>query len=227
MQKNKIQALTLLAILLVPLLLYTFMRGCSRPVFKAVPKVCDTTWQENKKDFSVKCYELPDFSLQDQEGNRFTKEYTKDNVYVISFFATQLTDSIMRIQRNVMHGNIKEDYYDNAEKIDYVKVLSISTTQDSPEALREYRKLLDVKSPKWTFLTGSKTEVWKIANALNIPEFKGKDTTAAVFAVPTIAFVDKKGQVRSYYTATQLGKEGLYTLKEDLRALIMQEYSNK
>lgn len=230
MKNGKIQVFIALSMFVVPLLAYVYFRTFTKQVYTPVLKMYEVSAAGD-----TNYYKLPNFTLTDQDGNRFTQENMKGNIYLVSFFPP-IQDSILRVITAVANGNIKKEFYDNADKADFIKVLSISNSPTTQALLQSYPTKLKVDSKKWTFATGDKATVWNLAkNSFHLPEFEGKDTTAQAFAVPNVVLVDKNGFVRGYwdkydkrnrgcYEATQLGINGMKTLSEDLLALLISEY---
>lgn len=230
MKSGRFQAMIALSMFVVPLLVYVYFRTFTTQIFTPVVKAYSI---EENGDTAY--YKTPEFSFIDQDGKTFTQENMKGNIYLITFFPPK-QDSIMRVVTAVANGNIKQEFYDNVAKADFIKVLSISTEPTTQVILKENIKKLGVNTNKWTFATGDKASVWKLAKeAYHLPEFEGKDTSVQAFAVPNVVLIDKEGYVRGFwdkydkkmracYDATQLGINGTRTLNEDLRALLMTEY---
>lgn len=233
MKSGRFQAMIALAMFVVPLLAYVYFRTFTKQIFNPVIKPYSIATNGD-----TVYYKTPKFSLIDQDGKPFTDENMKGNIYLISFFPPK-QDSIMRVITAVANGNLKKEFYDNASDANFIKVLSIASEPTTQAVLQENSKKLEINAQKWTFATGDKATVWKIAKeAYHLPEFEGKDTSAQAFAVPNVVLIDKEGYVRGFwdkydkkiracYDATQLGINGTRTLNEDLRALLMTEYPTK
>jgi protein SCO1/2 len=234
MKPNQRQAILAILVLLLPLLVYTFFRNFSRQIFKPVAYAYDLA-----ANGDTIYYTVPNFTLMDEKGQPFTQENLQGGLHLITFFTPNPQDSLTAIIQKVAAGNIQYDFYDNAEKLPFVKVLFISTTPLSPAALKSLRATQTVEPERWIFASGSRETVWKLAKeSFHLPEFEGKDTTAAPFAVAHAVLVDKKGRVRGFwdkydkvlknnYETTQAGIRGTTTLKEDLRAILMTEYKDE
>lgn len=230
MPENKKYALLALALFVVPLLIYAFMRVFSYQVFKPVLRMYEVGVQGD-----TTYYGLPKFHFTDAEGKPFTDEEAKGNVYVFQFFSPA-PDSFQRVVTNVAQGNLKDDFYENILDADFIKIVSIATEPVAPEQLRAFPEQLKVKPEKWKFVSGSKSEVWKLAkDAFRLPEFQGKDSTSSPFPMPNVVITDEAGRVlgyydkydnvnKGYYDASQKGINGTRTMNEDIRALLTSEY---
>ena len=208
----------LIGIIVVPLLIYTFLKVFTKPVFRHVNYLKVKTEMGD----SAKA-EMPDFLLYDQDGKPFGKSQMKDKLYVVYFFSSQ-GDTVVT---KVANGYLKEDVYENSERADFIRILAISTTsqKDAGAYIQKTINKLEVKSPKWTWLTGSNKEIWNIAkNGLGVPEFQGTDSTVVPFTAQTVCLIDNKGFLRGRYEITNPGIGGGRTLQEDIRTILSTEF---
>ncbi|MFN0203241.1 MAG: SCO family protein, partial [Bacteroidia bacterium] len=195
---GKMRSFIIGATLFLPLILFAFLKGCSTPVFHTLPKITDTVWSADKKQVQSFSYrQMPDFQLIDQNGNPFTLQNMKGHVWLVNFVS--LNPQVDTMRKNVLIGNIKQEYYENAEIIDFVKVLTISTfpSQDKPEQMAAFAQAQKINTDKWIFATGTDAEVLKIMNTLHLPQVDTSvKSLAANFFSPNMYFVDIEGFVR-------------------------------
>lgn len=219
--KGKVRSLILMSLIVVPLLLYAFLKSCTTQVFKPVPKMY--TLQGDKDTLF---HQMPAFSGINASGKVVTQADFKDKVTIVYFFSPA-DDSLNKVLYTVLIGNLKNDFWELAKDVSYVRVLGVCTGDISQEKLAEYQKDIGISGDMWQCISADKANVWALAKkGFHLPELNGLDSLQQPFTAPTIAFVDKSGFVRGYYEATQLGIGGLRTLGEDLRALLMQEYKH-
>ena len=103
-----------------------------------------------------------------------------------------------------------------------VKILSYSVTPwiDTPEKLKSYIKQNEIKSENWHFLTGNKSEIYKLARESYFAEESlgfSKDSTDFLHTEYFI-LVDKEKRIRGIYNGT-LALEAMQAVK-DIEALL-------
>ena len=155
--------------------------------------------------------QVPEFAVVDQEGNPFSLNDLKGEIWVANFIFTRcssicplLTLSMSRLQeRYEMYG------------IDEVKLLSISVDPeyDTPERLREYALNNGADLERWTFLTGDEESIRELV----VGGFKtamGEPTEeTGVFDIAHAGYfvlIDPDGGIRGYYGVTDEGLDEVY-----------------
>ena len=104
---------------------------------------------------------IPDFSLMDQDGNRFQFATTRGKLVLATFIFTSCPDvcPFLTAKFAAIERALKEK-----KRTDYV-LLSITTDpeRDTPKMLRSYAERYKADFRHWLFLTGSRkelTQVW-------------------------------------------------------------------
>ena len=217
-QKNKQQAATLVAILLVPLVLYFVFREISHPVFNSVPFQYRV---EASGDSNI--YTLQDFPAQHLNGTPLTSSEYSDRILLIDFFS--LADTL---RTTVLHGNLQR-VYDNIRDTDYIRMFSICTGDTINSDLIDYAADFESYGDTWQVLWMDTASVRQTAlGQLGIQEvgkwydLRARNKEFPEFTSQTLALLDKKGRVRKYFVATDLGE--IKRINEDLRALTVLEY---
>ena len=217
-QKNKQQAATLVAILLVPLVLYFVFREISHPVFNSVPFQYR---MEASGDSSL--YELENLPAFHVDGKPLSSTDFEDKILLIDFFS--LSDTL---RTTVLHGNLQR-VYDNIRDTDYIRMFSINTGDTINSDLVDYAADFEPYGDTWQVLWMDSTSVRQTALAqLGIQEvrkwydLKARNKEFPEFTSQTLALLDKEGKVRKYFVATDLGE--IKRINEDLRALTVLEY---
>jgi protein SCO1 len=157
---------------------------------------------------------IPDFNLINQDGKPMMGKSLKGKIHIADFFFTRcgticpkLSSQLSRVQ----------DIFRN---IDQVKLVSYSVDpeHDRPEQLREYAKRYEAIPGKWTFLTGSKTDIYRlIQKAYFLPVVDAGVQDASPDETfshsEKVVLVDKEGIIRGYYDGTD---------KEDVDRLVLE-----
>lgn len=142
--------------------------------------------------------EVPEFEFTDQNDKTITNENYKGKVYVVEFFFTTCP-TICPLMNQAM-SKVQNAYLTESEF--GIASISITPTIDTPEKLREYAKVFNVKHPNWHFLTGKPANyVYKLSNnGFKLHAGKSGDNTHSGFEHSGLfALIDKKGRIRSRY----------------------------
>ena len=155
-------------------------------------------WLDSKSADTV--HAIPDFHFIDQDGQVVTRNTFEGKITVVDFFFTRcpgickkLTDGMEKVQ-----AAYKED--------DQLKLLSHSVTpdRDSVKVLKSYATDHNAISGKWSFVTGAKTEIYKIARtAYFADEDMGwKQDSTTFLHTENILLIDKHHHIRGVYKGT-------------------------
>lgn len=145
-------------------------------------------------------HRIADFSLQDQNGDLFSRADLTGKIHVADFFFTGCGSICPRMTTNMK-------LVDNAYKNDSdVVLLSYSVTpwQDSVPVLKNYAEYQGINSPNWHLLTGPKSEIYTLARQSYFAEQElgfTKDSTEFLHTEHFI-LVDKTGRIRGIYNGT-------------------------
>ena len=156
---------------------------------------------------------IPEFSFTDSQGNEFNRSKLDGKVWVADFIFTTCTMAcpVMTGNMNIVHKEFKNN--------DNVRIVSISVypEYDTPEVLSEYASRYDANTDRWHFLTGPEESVKEII----LEGFKIGDYEDSIFHSEKFALVDKKGQIRGYYSG--MITEEMTKLKKDIN-ILLEEY---
>lgn len=153
-------------------------------------------------------HRIGDFSLQDQNGEVFSRVDVTGKIHVADFFFTSCGSICPRMTNNM---KLVEEAFRNDTG---VALLSYSVTpwQDSVPVLKEYAEYQGITSPNWHLLTGPKSEIYTLARRSYFAEQEigfTKDSTEFLHTEHFI-LVDKTGRIRGIYNGTiQLDVEQL------------------
>ncbi len=103
--------------------------------------------------------------------------------------------------------------------VDDVRLVSISVNpdNDTPEVLAKYAKKFNANTQKWYFLTGSLSDIQKIA----VKSFKLGQIDEPVFHSSFFSLVDRKGRIRGYYDSAD--KKNIERLFKDIARLVEEK----
>ena len=154
---------------------------------------------------NVKDHRISDFTLVNHLGDTVTKSDVQGKILVVDFFFTRCATICP-----VMTGNLKM-LHDALPA--GVQILSHSVTPfaDSVSVLNAYAEKHTVEASKWWFLTGEKTEVYRLARKSYFSCLDEGDGGYQDFVhTENVVLVDSEGRLRGFYDGT---------LKEDISQL--------
>ena len=157
--------------------------------------------------------EAPSFALIDQDERPRKLEDYRGKVLLVSFVFTTCSGTCPatthRMAR-IFHEVEKKDWKNRVQFLS----ITLDPERDRPEALRGYRKLYDIESPGWAFLTGpvetvnAETAKWGMWAK---PSANGQlDHPSRVF------LVDSQGRIREIYNLDFLRMPWVLEDMEDL-----------
>jgi protein SCO1/2 len=114
---------------------------------------------------TVENYAVPDVTLLNQNGAKVKLRtlLNSKRVVMVDFIYTTCTTICPVLSAGF--SNFQRRIGPDSKNVQLVSI-SIDPENDSPKRLREYLKRYDAKAG-WDFLTGSKDDIEKVANALN------------------------------------------------------------
>jgi protein SCO1 len=178
-------------------------------------------------------WNVPEFTLIDQDSTPFSSTELKGHVWVASFVYTNCPDFCPLITKHM--ANLRDELKRDG-KLGEVRLLSITVdpVRDTPGVLRAYAQNFNAKKPDWVFLTGPFDKVvplinegFKLTALHNMPADSQHHAHSTVDTLPAkytvahtdrIVLIDKDGQVRATYQTNE--PESLQQLRKDLQQLI-------
>ena len=156
---------------------------------------------------------IPAFSFIDSQGDEMTRRELDGKVWVANFIFTTCTMAcpVMTGNMNIIH----KEFRNNND----VRIVSISVypEYDTPEVLSEFASRYNANTDRWHFLTGPEEDVKKLIKN----GFKMGDYEDIIFHSERFALVDKKGQIRGYYSGMQT--DDMKNLKKDINILLAEK----
>ena len=139
--------------------------------------------------------QIPSFDLIDQNGESFTLESVKVNVWLADFIFTTCAGPCPIMTERM--STVQHDLID-IDKLKFVS-FTVNPDYDTPEVLKKYAKRYDADISTWSFVTGKYEQIQElIANG-----FKMGDEEEIVFHSTRFALVDHEGNLRGYYSGTE------------------------
>jgi protein SCO1/2 len=153
---------------------------------------------------------IADFKFVDQDSAFVTNDTFKDKIYVADFFFTSCRTicPIMKTQMLRVYDSIQND--------PDVLLLShsIDPEYDTVGLLHDYAERLGVKSNKWHFVTGSKEDIYKIAQTSYFATaMEDKSEPDGFIHSGAFLLIDKDKRIRGKYDGTK---------EEDVNRLLVE-----
>jgi protein SCO1/2 len=143
---------------------------------------------------------IADFKFVDQDSAVVTNDTFKDKIYVADFFFTSCR-TICPIMKTQMLR-----VYDSIQNEPDVLLLShsIDPEYDTVGLLHDYAERLGVKSNKWHFVTGSKEDIYKIAQTSYFATaMEDKAEPDGFIHSGAFLLIDKNKRIRGKYDGTK------------------------
>lgn len=216
----------LLTVLVVPALFYLLLRFSTQNHYtltRYYPRLDSTTGLPLKGEPRIGTskmkedtlfHTLPAFQLLDQDSVVVNNSLIKGKIHIADFFFTRcsticpkLSTQLTRVQ-DIFRGNPSVLF------LSY----SVDPEHDRPVQLRAYAKRYGAISGKWYFLTGTKRDIYQLAQkgyflpAVDAGVSSG-DPDETFIHSEKLVLIDKEGIIRGYYDGTD---------KEDVERLILE-----
>ncbi|WP_460980356.1 SCO family protein [Spirosoma fluminis] len=221
----------LLVTLLVPALLYLFLRFGSQNHYvlpRYLPKIDSTngeplmgkvTLADGREVTDTLYNRIPPFKLIDQDGKRVDQSVVKDKIYIADFFFTRCVSICPKISSQLTRV---QDIFRNNPAIVLLSY-SVDPEHDQPAQLKAYAQKYEAIPNKWFFLTGPKADIYDLAMhgyylpAVDAGVKEGKPDETFIHS-EKLVLVDKEGIVRGFYDGTD--KEDVDRLVLEIRVLL-------
>ena len=196
-----------------------FFLSCLRgpePVDKLPVLGAETVFDEDgNQDTLYK--QINAFSFIDQDSNYIDADGVKGKVYVVDFFFTSCPTICPKMTKQMLR--VYQEFEGN-EKIKFISH-SIDTRHDSVPVFNAYAKKLNVSSNQWHFVTGSREDIYDIAEEYMVSAME--DETAPGGYIHSGAFILMDGQhrIRGYYDGVL--PEDVDQLMLDINTLLAEQ----
>ena len=235
MSQKTVKAGILIAALVVPALIFLYLKGFGENHYELpymIPLTDSTTgnvmmkknpnpkWNQPKMDTVF--HTIPAWKLTDENGKEFLGQSLKGKIYVADFFFTRCGSICPKMSTELTR---LQDTFSEEEEVQ-IASFSVDPVHDTPEILREYAKKYDAKAGKWHFLTGTKMQIYPLAvKGYFIPVADASEYDKAVKSPDEtfihsekLILVDKEGHIRGFYDGTD--KKDVDRLVLEIRVLL-------
>ncbi len=228
---KRLKAGILVATLVVPALLYLFLRFATQNHYtlprylpqldstRSEPRMGPVTQADGSVITDTLYRHIPPFRLIDQDGKTVDQSIVKGKIYVADFFFTRCGTICPKIASQLTR--VQDIFVNNAD-IKFISY-SVDPEHDRPAELKAYAEKHNAIPGKWYFLTGSKTEIYNLAMtgyylpAVDAGVKAGKPDETFIHS-EKLVLVDKDGIVRGFYDGTD--KEDVDRLVLEIRVLL-------
>ena len=216
--------LILAVILILPGFLYFLLKekGENRyqnlPIFGEKSLTGTFTSRMGKQVPDTLFHQIPPFSLTGVDGMPVSVLASDTSISVVNFFYTRcntfckhMNDEMNRVaERFVSNGMV--NFY----------TITVDTTYDTPEVLRQYAEAYQPDTKKWHFLTAGADDVYSIARDGFLVDAVQDTTQEAHFIhSSSLILVDSDRRIRGYYDVNQ--KKEVDRLIDEIKLLLVQE----
>lgn len=160
-----------------------------------------------------KFFEVPEFSLLDQDGKPFTNDDVAGKVWIANYVFTRcagpcpmMTAKIAELAQAIQHPDLR-----------FVS-FSVDPEYDTPAVLKDYASRFGADHSRWTFVTGDKPQIFRLATeGMKIAALPADENNVIVHSEKFV-LIDRTGWIRGYYDLSD--PEAMKKLPEDIRTLV-------
>jgi protein SCO1/2 len=167
---------------------------------------------------SVSAYgTVPSFQLINQNGQPFGSAQLAGKIWIADFVYTTCPGPCPMI------SNRMSELQKPLEKTDvHLVSFSVDPEKDTPEVLRGYAERLQAEPGRWDFLTGPKSAIYKLSHdGFKLAVSDGSDAEGLPVHSTRMVLVDRHGQIRGYYDATEA--DAITKLAADTNHLLREQ----
>jgi protein SCO1/2 len=160
--------------------------------------------------------QLPEFSLVDQNEERFDRDAMEGKLWVSAFVFTHCRSTCPRLTAHMKGLQSRVSDVPNAH---FVSV-SVDPRNDTPGVIKAYMTKNELDESNWRFVTGQEDAIRHVVVDGFRVGLGDEDSKAAgaeeIMHSNSFVLVDHDAQIRGYYRANN---DGIGDLERDLRAL--------
>jgi protein SCO1/2 len=192
--KSLLNRAVLISVLVLPALLYLFfVYGQSEVFFQTLDYVGPDKVEATEEGFDTLHYTIPEFEFYGTDSALVTNAELDSTIYVLSFFfATCPTICpAMNFHLNEIQKRFKG--YDQFKLVS----ITVDPEKDTPAALKAYEQERNYDASKWSFLTGSKEDIYSLAKAVYLNAFEDQTAEGGFLHSTSAIIIDWDGHIRS------------------------------
>jgi cytochrome oxidase Cu insertion factor (SCO1/SenC/PrrC family) len=166
-------------------------------------------------------FPVSDFSLTDQDGEVFHVANLRGRVWIANFMFTRCTATCPAQAAKLVEIDARSHRWPDWARIHLVSI-TVDPEYDTSERMKEYADSLKADHAQWKFLSGPRSEVFRISkDVFKLPVAEASETAATPITHSSrFALVDGESQIRGFYDA--LDPAEFAKLMHDLRVVLME-----
>jgi len=172
-----------------------------------------TLRQRNVSSYGV----VPTFQLTNQNGQPFGAAQLSGKIWIADFIYTtcpgpcpMISSRMSELQKPLGKTDV------------HLVSFSVDPEKDTPAVLRGYAEKLQAEPGRWDFLTGPKSEIYKLSHdGFKLAVSDGSDPLGRPVHSTRMVLVDRHSQIRGYYDATE--PEAITKLLADTNHLLREQ----
>ena len=142
---------------------------------------------------------LPSFQFVNQNGQPFGSAQLAGKIWIADFIYTtcpgpcpMISSRMSELQKPLGKTDV------------HLVSFSVDPEKDTPDVLHRYAEKLQEEPGRWDFLTGPKSAIYKLSHdGFKLAISDGSDAQGIPVHSTRIVLVDRHGQIRGYYDATE------------------------
>ena len=160
---------------------------------------------------------VPGFQLTNQNGQPFGSAQLSGKIWIADFIYTTCPGPCPMISSRM------SELQKPLQKTDvHLVSFSVDPDKDTPEVLRGYADKLQAEPGRWDFATGAKSAIYKLSHdGFKLAVSDGRDAQGIPVHSTRMVLVDRHGQIRGYYDATE--PEAITKLLADTNHLLREQ----
>jgi protein SCO1 len=160
---------------------------------------------------------VPTFQLTNQNGQPFGSAQLTGKIWIADFIYTTCPGPCPMISTRM--GELQKPL----EKTDvHLVSFSVDPGKDTPDVLRKYADNLHADPKRWTFLTGTKSSIYKLSHdGFKLAVSDGSEAEGMPVHSTRMVLVDRHGEIRGYYDA--IGPDAITELVADTNHLLREQ----
>ncbi|MEP7015752.1 MAG: SCO family protein [Verrucomicrobiota bacterium] len=141
---------------------------------------------------------VPSFQLTNQSGQPFGSAQLAGKIWIADFIFTSCPGPCPMISTRM--SELQKPLA--ATDVNLVS-FTVDPEKDTPEVLRDYAERSHADPNRWNFLTGSKSAIYQLSHdGFKLAVSDGRDEAGVPVHSTRMVLVDRHGQIRGYYEAT-------------------------
>lgn len=163
---------------------------------------------------------VPTFDLTNQDGRPFGSAQLRGKIWIADFIYTTCPGPCPMISSRM------SELQKPLEKTDvHLVSFTVDPAKDTSQVLRGYAEKLQAEPGRWDFLTGPQSTIYNLSrNGFKLAVSDGSDEEGIPVHSTRMILVDRHGQIRGYYDATEA--DAITKLVADTSHLLREEPGN-